>query len=150
MYTKSRESNNHVGKSNSLSSLNSPIRLQSSLPKSNILHTLFCLYSQDSDTFFLHLQSINLVGKHLEKGVSAKQLLHRRARISLSSEKIIQHSYATKVTWLLQVIKVPWNPQEGIKKSSKHLFQKLLNKSNIGKQRSTKQFPGCKSANILF
>lgn len=78
-----------------------------------------------------NLQIPNPSGKRLEEGTSAKKPIYRRARISPSSEKTIQHSYAAKITRLLQVIEVPQNSQGDIKKSSKRLLQKLLNESNI-------------------
>ena len=137
--TTSRVSNNHIRKSNPLSPLNSPIRPQSSLPKSNIPHTLFYSHSQDPDTLFPHLQNTNLVRKDLEKGALAKQPIRRRACISPSSEKIIQHSYATKVARLLQVIEDPRNRQGNLKKSSKPLLQKLLDESDVVDEKNIDQ-----------
>lgn len=134
--TTSRASKNHIRKSNPLSPLNSPIRPQSSLPKSNIPHTLFYSHSQDPDTFVPHLQNTNLVPKDLEKGALAKQPIRRRARISSSSEKIVQHSYATKVA---QVIEVPRNRQGNLKKSSKPLLQKPLDESDVVDEKNIDQ-----------
>ena len=68
MYTKPWASNSYVNKSNSFSPLNSSKRPESSLPKSNIPHTLFYLLSQDLDAFSSYPQSANPAEKQLEKG----------------------------------------------------------------------------------